>query len=334
MEKSYYVYAFLDSSKPGKYVYDDVVFDYEPFYIGKGCENRIKNSLYDRESSFKVNKIKSMRNRCVEIISRFVYENLENLEALEYEKILIKKIGRRDMKEGPLVNQTAGGDGRLESRHSEETKRKISETKKMQGISVPCTDEMRKYLSEINSGEKNPFYGKTHTEEVRRLQSERFIGSSHPMFGMTHSEDAKRIISERRKAGLDQEKHARLSSERNSKAVVQYTLGGEFVAEYESVKVASKVTGLSESLIGKTCRGVVKSPRKFVFRFKDNESSVMVNSFVYKIGETLSLEGVDYTLLKRMSRSFLVSRDGVELTFRRSDFPFVWDKRSVDAELA
>jgi group I intron endonuclease len=333
MEKSYYVYAFLDSSKPGKYVYLDIVFDYEPFYIGKGCENRIKHSLSDRESSFKVSKIKSMINNDIEIISTFVYENLGNIEALEYEKILIKKIGRRDLKEGPLVNQTAGGDGRLESPHSEDTKRKISETKKKQGISVPCTEEMKKYLSGINSGEKNPFYGKTHTDEVKRIQSERFIGISHPMFGMTHSEDTKRLISESRNLSVDQGKHARLSKERNSKVVVQYTLDGDFIREYESVKVASQITGLSESLIGKTCRNVVKNPRKFLFNFKSKESSVMVNSFRYKIGEILSISGSDYTLLKRMSKSFLVERDGVEFTFRRTEFPFVWSKKSLEAEL-
>jgi hypothetical protein len=34
--KKYYVYAFLDKSKPGNFNYGDLKFDYEPFYIGKG----------------------------------------------------------------------------------------------------------------------------------------------------------------------------------------------------------------------------------------------------------------------------------------------------------
>ena len=37
-------------------------FDYEPFYIGKGTGDRIKTSSYDRESPFKINKIKKIKN--------------------------------------------------------------------------------------------------------------------------------------------------------------------------------------------------------------------------------------------------------------------------------
>lgn len=127
--KKYYIYAFLDGSKPGIYKYEDIIFNYEPFYIGKGTDNRIKSSLLDRECPFKVNKIKKIINSGAEIISIKIFENLENLEAFEKEKEVISKIGRRNMKMGPLVNLTDGGDGRLNSPHSEETKRKISETK-------------------------------------------------------------------------------------------------------------------------------------------------------------------------------------------------------------
>lgn len=36
----FYVYALLDPRKPGEYKYDDIEFEYEPFYIGKGQGNR------------------------------------------------------------------------------------------------------------------------------------------------------------------------------------------------------------------------------------------------------------------------------------------------------
>lgn len=32
----FYVYVYLDPRNPGKYNYDDLSFDYEPIYIGKG----------------------------------------------------------------------------------------------------------------------------------------------------------------------------------------------------------------------------------------------------------------------------------------------------------
>ena len=34
----FYVYAYLDPRKPGVFQYKDFRFDYEPFYIGKGCQ--------------------------------------------------------------------------------------------------------------------------------------------------------------------------------------------------------------------------------------------------------------------------------------------------------
>jgi len=33
---NYYVYALLDPRKNGPFKFDNIVFDYEPFYIGKG----------------------------------------------------------------------------------------------------------------------------------------------------------------------------------------------------------------------------------------------------------------------------------------------------------
>ena len=166
--KKYYIYVFLDGSKPGKFIYDDIEFEYEPFYVGKGTGDRIKTSLYDRESPFKVNKIKKIKKIGGEIISVKLYENLENEESLEMEKYVIKKIGRRDLGLGTLVNQTDGGDGRLTSPHSNETKLKISNTKKSQHLHSIITDDFKEYLREINTGSNNPMFGKHHSEESKR----------------------------------------------------------------------------------------------------------------------------------------------------------------------
>jgi len=52
------------------------------------------------------------------------------------------------------------------SKHSEESKKKMSESKKGKMV-----------------GEKNPFYGKTHSEETRKKISEAGIGRPSPMKG-------------------------------------------------------------------------------------------------------------------------------------------------------
>ena len=51
-----YVYVYLDTRKPGKFIYYDLEFDYEPFYVGKGRNNRYKEHLNEKRI---VNKHKS-----------------------------------------------------------------------------------------------------------------------------------------------------------------------------------------------------------------------------------------------------------------------------------
>jgi len=332
--KKYYVYAFLDKSKPGDFNYGDLNFDYEPFYIGKGTGDRITTSLLDRESPFKVNKIKKIKKSGGEILKIKLFENLENDVALEKEIEVIKKIGRRDLKVGPLVNQTDGGDGRLTSPHSDETKRKISETKKSQKIIAysvnPMTQEQREHIKKINQGENNPFFGKNHTEEVKEEQSLRVSGTNHPMWGKKHNEETIQKIRERRDAGVNQDKMIQLSKEVNSKSVLQFGLDGEFIKEFFSIKDASIETGCSESIIGKCCRGVIKRPRKYIFKFKNQESLELKNSFILKINDEFDLDNIKYKLVKRNKSSAIGENDGKFYTFRKKDFPQLFEKRVLE----
>ncbi len=327
--KKYYIYAFLDGSKPGIYKYEDIIFNYEPFYIGKGTDNRIKSSLLDRECPFKVNKIKKIINSGAEIISIKIFENLENLEAFEKEKEVISKIGRRNMKMGPLVNLTDGGDGRLNSPHSEETKRKISETKKMQNLSIPHTTETKDKLREINKGENNPMYGKHHSDDIKENQSIRVSGINHPMYGKKHSQESILKIKQNRK--FNQQNINEISRKNNSKSILQFDKEGNFIKEYDSIKIASKEIGLSESLIGKCCRGKIKNPSKFIFKFKYESSLVFNNSFKIKIGDVILINDKTLKLIKRYKQSFIVEDDtGNQISFRKKEFEFVWEKNSFN----
>lgn len=172
--KKYYIYAFLDGTKPGNYHYGEYIFNFEPFYIGKGCDGRIYNSKFDRYSPFKIRKINKIIRNGGEVFPIKMMENLENIQSLEMEKMFINIIGRRDLGLGPLTNQTDGGDGRLNSPHSNETKNKISLTKISQnrrGHKLP--ENQVEFLRSINKGENNPFFGKTHTDKIKEEQSKR-----------------------------------------------------------------------------------------------------------------------------------------------------------------
>jgi hypothetical protein len=329
--KNYYVYFFLDLSKPGFYEYDNLYFNFEPFYVGKGNYQRIKTSL-SRGSNFKMNKIKKVGKNSIKVIK--IYDNLENEESLLLEKEVIFKIGRRDLDKGPLVNLTDGGDGRLTSSHIEEVKMKISNTKKSQNLSIAHSDETKEILRIKNLGQNNPMFGKYHTDEVKEKQSLKFSGINHPMFGKKHDEEAIKKIKDRRNKSIEQDKLNEISRKNNSKSIIQIDLNGEFISEYESIKIASIHTGISESTIGKICRGDIKKPSKFIFRFKNNEDNILKNSYQTKIGDIININGVEYKLVKRNTKSFVVEiDDGKIISFRRKDYDFIWNKKELKSEI-
>lgn len=107
----------------------------EPFYVGKGKANR-HTSLHGRNSWWK--NIVSKYN--YDII--FLEEKLTGEQAEELEKYWIKRIGRRDLNLGSLINLTDGGDG-VAGRKS----------------SINSREKMR--------GNNNPFFNQTHSEEIR-----------------------------------------------------------------------------------------------------------------------------------------------------------------------
>jgi group I intron endonuclease len=326
----FYVYALLDTSKPGIYMYDDLIFDYEPFYIGKGTDNRDYHSAFDRHNSFKKNKIQSLKKKNIKVFSIKVSENLNEKDSFDLEISLIKKIGRRDLKLGPLTNLTDGGDGRTNIIVSEETKRKISESKKSQNLHNKHTESTKTLLKKINQGENNPFYGKNHTEEVKEEHSIRISGANHPMWGKKHNEETLKKIRTRRNENVDQQKLVQLSKELNSKSVIQMTLDGHFIAEFSSIKEASIQTGCSESIIGKCCRGVIKKPRKFIFEFKNSESFELKNSFEIKIGDKFLVNGLEYKLVKRNKQSVVGEIEKQLFTFRKKDYPELFKKRLLE----
>jgi hypothetical protein len=155
--KNYYVYRHIRDDKN------------EIFYIGIG-----KTKKYKRAYS------KSRRNQhWINIIRKTTYkveiilDNLTFDEAELREKELIKFYGRKDIGSGILVNMTDGGGGKINTKLSEETKKKISESHKGKKIS----EETKKKMSEANKGKRVSEENKRKMSVLRKgvKRSEEYI---------------------------------------------------------------------------------------------------------------------------------------------------------------
>lgn len=161
-ELKFYVYGYLDPSKPCKLSNNDLDFSflYEPFYIGKGNGDRLVTHLKKSKLNKKThlsNKINKIKSHGLKPIIVKLYEDLSEDKSLEIEKKLINLIGKRLSKTGPLVNITDGGEGVSGLKHTEESKKKMS-----------------------NKGDKHPNWNKHLSEETREKISIR-LKLNNPM---------------------------------------------------------------------------------------------------------------------------------------------------------
>lgn len=117
-----YIYVFTDTTKPGNFVYNEYVFEYEPFYVGVSSEDTIhkREQVHIRyarlkkdvtKNKYKMNIINKIIDLGLSPVVYRVHENMEKEKAFELEKHIISIIGNRYDESGPLVNISAGGEG-------------------------------------------------------------------------------------------------------------------------------------------------------------------------------------------------------------------------------
>lgn len=73
---------------------------------------------------------------------------------------------------------------------------------------------------------------------------------------------------------IEHKKHSDLHSKDKSKPIVQYTLDGQFVAEYKSAFDASRQTGFNRESINKCCLGKQKTCANHLWCFKGKEYEI------------------------------------------------------------
>ena len=191
MENKFYVYAHINPLKN------------EIFYIGKGSKNRAYKKGKRRSELW--NNIVNKYGFIIDILE----SNLTEKESLEREKFYIKKIGRRDLGLGTLVNHTDGGDGlsnissitrkrmsisaKNKPETSEETRKKHSKNR----LGIKRSKKICENISKDKIGCKGTRNGIILSEETKSKMRESSLGIKNPMYGKKQSKETteKRIKS-------------------------------------------------------------------------------------------------------------------------------------------
>jgi len=177
---SYYIYALW------------VKWELHPFYIGKGCGERYIAHFKEEElwngkkfkilSSgkkrwFNVNKLSTIRNFKDKIQIIFLHTNLSEQEAFDLE-IKYIDLWKTEFDGGYLTNKSRGGESVT---MTPEVKNKL----RIARLGTKISDEDREKRRNLFKGEKNPFYGKTHSDSTKQKIAKSRIGktagSKNPM---------------------------------------------------------------------------------------------------------------------------------------------------------
>jgi group I intron endonuclease len=169
------------------YVYRHIRKDKDQvFYIGIGTDDKGNRRAKSKNSRNKIwNTIINKTEYEVEII----FEDVDLCFAIKKEIEFIKLYGKIIDGTGTLCNLTDGGEGALGFKHTKEFKKKLSNKRKGENNHMfgrkgelnpnygkKHSEERKRKNSESKKGmfekEKNPFYGKKHTDEDRKKMSE------------------------------------------------------------------------------------------------------------------------------------------------------------------
>lgn len=259
----FYVYALLDGRKPGKYVYGDYIFSYEPFYIGKGRGNRVSHHAYlsvcnTGPNRHKTNKIRKIQSEGYEVVECLVEENKTEKQAFILEIRMIKTIGRSDLKLGTLTNLTDGGEGNTGYVASEKTKDKIRMAKigtvmpygfvEKRAVSMSKrTEEEKRKTTKKKSLSMTKHYEAIEPKRLREIADK--ISASK--LGHAVSEETKAKISAALKGRKLTEEHranmrGRISSKetRDKMSIAQY---GHSVSKETRAKISAGRIGIQYS---------------------------------------------------------------------------------------
>jgi hypothetical protein len=259
----HYIYVYLDQRKCGKWTFEEIEFNYQPFYIGKGKYFRINHHLQPKSrsnNSIKSNIINSIEKDLDELPIHYkIYESLSFEQASEIESKMIKHFGRIDKKTGILSNMTDGGEGFKNVIFTENTRKKMSEAKigklvgKRNGKSKIVEQYdlsgnfIKKYDSLTEAANENGLNLK-NISSCCRNKSKSAYGYIWKYNGTAYNPIIKAERPDKRKE------------------VYQYDLDGNFIKKWTSMSESEKVTKIRH--IGCVCLGKLKQSGGYMWKYE------------------------------------------------------------------
>jgi hypothetical protein len=248
--KKFYVYALCKGYKKGKFLYDEFAFDYEPFYIGKGHNNRIFRSK-ESGRGLKLNILNKHKKMNCSVVTVLLYENMNEEIAFAYEKHAIKTIGKVIDDNGPLANITDGGEGRYG-----EQKEKFKK--------VCAFDTNGKFIKEYDAIKYCAIDTKVPQRNISMCcMHDRYTAGNYIFRYSTEFV----IIPESINVDFLNNRMHKGNRERN---VIQYDNNMNEINRYESIKKAAEATGCLKSKIVAVCKNYAKSSKGFIWRYNEN----------------------------------------------------------------
>lgn len=193
-----------------------------------------------------------------------------------------------------LTNLTLGGDGCNIRHHSEDTKKKLSETRKKQGSpwmkNRIVTEETKKKLSIFNTGRKIPEEKKINFGKHNNVKIKQYDLNGVYITTFKSIADAGRFIKKHpnnvqmcasgkcRSAGGyiwryendEFDKFYTKLNEATKKPVLQYDLIDNFIKEWESASQPQKELGFLSVSIINCCNGKQKTSYEYKWKYKQN----------------------------------------------------------------